>query len=123
MHRLILAGVAAALVILPRVPLAAQATAASPSAVSTAIAAAGGIRLVNRSPSALQVEIRAARGGDCANGPAGRIQSVAAGATIVIRSSQPLCLRRPLVGTRSAGVTGSWEWKPMRRGVIEEVIL
>ena len=123
MHRLIIAGVATALVVLPRVPLAAQVTAASPSAVSTTVAAAGGIRLVNRSTTALQVELRAARGGDCSTGTSGRLQSVAVGATIVIRSSQALCLRRPTVDGAGVRTTPRWELKVMRRGVIEEVIL
>lgn len=123
MHRLIIAGVAIALVVLPRVPLAAQLTAASPSAVLTAVDVAGGIRLVNRSTTARHVELRAARGGDCANGPSGRLQSVAAGATIVIRSSQPLRLRRRIGSATGARPTGPWEIKAMRGGVIEEVVL
>ena len=120
MRRLILACVATALfAAVPRARLTAQVAAI---AVPTPPVAAGGVRILNPSGSALQIELRAAVGGRCAAGPAISRQSIAAGATIVIRSSQPMCIRRPLASVRGAQMTGSWELKPMRQGVIEEVI-
>lgn len=123
MIRLLLVCVATAFVALTPSRLAAQAPTAVPSAVPSATGPVGGVRIVNRSGTARQIELRAGSSGGCAAGPAVSRQSVAAGATIVIRSSQPLCLRRPLASVQGASITGEWELTPMRRGVIEVIIL
>ena len=90
----------------------------------TARAPVGGLRIVNRSATPLTLEVRTAVGADCAKGDVVRTQTIAAGATVVIRSSQALCIRREtLDATTGRRVPRAWERKALRPGVIEEVIL
>lgn len=123
MKRLIICAVMSAFVAMPQERLAAQVAAAPPGAVPSVSDAVGVIRIVNRSGTARQIELRAAVRGGCAAGPNVSRQSIAAGATFVIRSSQPLCIRRSVAGVLNAQMTGTWEHKPMRRGVLAEVVL
>ena len=99
-------------------------TAATAQQPSVAAAPVGGLRIVNRSPTPLTLEVRTAVGTDCAKGDVVRTQTIAAGATVVIRSSQALCIRREtLDATTGRRVPRAWERKALRPGVIEEVIL
>lgn len=86
------------------------------------IAPAGGVRLVNRTTSPLEVEVRLATPTGCD----GRIlskQVIAPSSTTVIRSSHAMCVRRESLGARGARGRGNWERKETSNGTIAEVVL
>jgi hypothetical protein len=83
----------------------------------------GGIRLLNRGPVGLTVEIRVALGPDCSVGRTAASRELRSGAAWVIRSSQPICVRREKLELGGRRVMQAWERKQPVDGRVEEVEL
>lgn len=83
----------------------------------------GGIRLVNRGPVGLTVEIRPAVGADCAQGRGVASHEVRPGAAWVVHSSQPLCVRREKLDAAGQRRMQAWERKDLVTGQVQEVDL
>ena len=83
----------------------------------------GAIRLVNRGPVGLTVEIRPALSADCTAVPRGFSQEVRPGAAWVVHSSRALCVRREKLEPGGQRRMQAWERKELAAGRVEEVEL
>jgi hypothetical protein len=82
----------------------------------------GGLKLRNASVIPLTVEIRVGLGETCDTATLIATRTLAPGGSLVIRSSQPLCVRREAAVGGVAQRQG-WEKKVPMRGKVEEVVL
>lgn len=83
----------------------------------------GALRLINRGPVGLTVEVRPALHADCSAGLGVMSREVRAGAAWVVSSSQPLCVRREKLGAGGQRRMQPWERKELPKGRTEEVDL
>jgi hypothetical protein len=83
----------------------------------------GVLRLVNRGPIGLTVEVRPALSGECGQGRGGASQEVRPGAAWVVHSSRALCVRREKLEPGGQRRMQAWERKEPGKGRVEEVEL
>jgi len=83
----------------------------------------GAIRLVNRGPVGLTVEIRPALTAVCTEGARAASQEVRPGAAWVVHSSRALCIRHEKLEPGGQRRMQPWERRELAQGRVEEVEL